>query len=85
MLLPIDGIDAADFYRRPAMDHHSIAQIDTYMGGSARIVGALKEDKIAGTSLGSGNCGALTMPAFGGQSSEVESGSTVIYCIGKKE
>ena len=66
------------------MDHHSIAQIDTYMGGSARIVGALKEDKIAGTSLGSGNCGALTTPAFSGQSSEIESGSTVIHCIGNK-
>ena len=48
VLLPVACVDICVGDRVPAMDHHTVTYIDSYMACAAGIVGALEEYQVAG-------------------------------------
>ena len=63
MLLPIGGVDTADFDGASGVNHFPVAQINAYMGSAACVVGAMEENQVTGTGLRCGNDGTLPVPS----------------------
>lgn len=78
MGLPVAGFDGSIGNGVAAMDHHSVAHIDTHMGSTACVIGALKEDQISGLCGAAGNDIADVHQTAGGQSADTPSVSAII-------
>lgn len=55
MRLPVRGFDRCIGNRISAMDHHSVAHIDTYVGSTAGVIGSLEENQVARFSRAAGD------------------------------
>ena len=51
MRLPVAVVEVGVLDGIAAMDHHIVADVDTHMAGSRRIIGSLEEDQIAGSHI----------------------------------
>ena len=78
MLLPIACVDACILNRIAAVDHHTVAHIDAYMGSAGCIVGTLEEDQITGLGIGCGHSGADASQSFCAKPPEIPADAAVI-------
>ena len=84
MLLPVAGLDGRILDRISAMDHHSVAHINAYMGCTCRIIGSLEEDQISRFCLIRRYIGTAGPQALGRQPSHIPTISAVIDNPGNK-
>ena len=66
MLLPVGRVNVCVLDGVSGTDHHAIAEVDSNVTFSGRIIRSFKENKVAGLCFGSGNVLALVPQTVGG-------------------
>ncbi len=89
MALPVTCIDICVRDRVPAVDHHSIADINADMRSACGLIGPFKEDQIAGSGIGRRNTSADIQQSLGAEAAHIPSRSpwtgTQVVCVQKNK